>query len=92
MSHGSAASPIRKLGFWLGVGVLVLIQQYPGFWSSETLVLDFLPAPLFYQVIVSLLAVAVWWVGTIVAWPDDPDAVEQEPQAGNEMAPLEDAS
>lgn len=61
--------------FWLSVVLLVGLQQYPGLWGSKTLVLDFLPMPLFYQVAVSLLAVVVWWVGTVVAWPeDDPES------------------
>ena len=57
--------------FWLSVILLVGLQQYPGLWGSKTLVLDFLPMPLFYQVVVSLLAVVVWWIGPVVAWPDD---------------------
>ncbi len=61
----------RQRCFWLGVLLLVGLQQYPGLWGSKTLVLDFLPMALFYQVVVSLVAVVVWWVGTIVAWPDD---------------------
>ena len=61
----------RQRCFWMGVLLLVGLQQYPGLWGSKTLVLDFLPMALFYQVVVSLVAVVVWWIGTIVAWPDD---------------------
>jgi hypothetical protein len=60
-----------RRGFWIGVILLVALQQYAGFWDSRTLVLGFLPAPLCYQVVVSLLAVVVWWIGTAVAWPAD---------------------
>ena len=87
MPSDKPKSQIRRLSFWVSVVVLVAVQQYPGFWSSETLILDFLPVPLFYQVIVSVLAVAVWWVGTIVAWPVDDDS-----DAASDMAPLEDGS
>ena len=57
--------------FWVAVLLLVLGQQWSGYWSTETVVLGFLPAPLFYHVVVSLAAVVVWWIGTVVAWPDD---------------------
>ncbi len=63
-----------RVAFWLSVVGLVVLQQYPGFWKSEFLVAGFMPAPLFYQVIVSLLAVVLWWIGTRVAWPDDTDS------------------
>jgi|GEM_PF-2809332 hypothetical protein len=65
-----------RRGFWIGVILLVAVQQYPGFWDSRTLVLDFLPVPLCYQIVVSLLAVAVWWIGTVVAWPADSSDAE----------------
>lgn len=84
MPNARPATRMGKLSFWLSVAVLVAIQQYPGLWESKTLVLGFLPAALFYQVVVSLLAVGVWWVGTIVAWP-----VEDDP---GEVAPTEDGS
>ncbi len=65
------ASKWRRRGFWFSILVLVALQQYAGFWDSTTLVLGFLPAPLCYQIVVSLLAVAAWWIGTVVAWPGD---------------------
>ena len=68
-------TPSRPRGarnvFWAVVLLLVVAQQWSGYWSSETLVFGFLPSPLFYHVMVSLAAVVVWWVGTVVAWPDD---------------------
>ena len=93
MRNRSASSAVwGRRAFWLSVVVLVAIQQYPGFWSSRTLVLDFLPAPLFYQVLVSLLAVVIWWVGTLVAWPDDGQSDASDAAAGGEIAPREDGS
>lgn len=68
-------TPSRPRGarnvFWAVVLLLVVAQQWSGYWSSETLVFGFLPSPLFYHVMVSLAAVVVWWIGTVVAWPDD---------------------
>ena len=93
--RGATSAVWGRRAFWLSVVVLVAIQQYPGFWESKTLVLDFLPAPLFYQVVVTLLAVALWWVGTLVAWPDDGQSETTETTemtAGGEMAPREDGS
>ncbi len=72
--------------FWLLVATLVAAQQCSLFWQSGTagktseqlsaeigqgLILGFLPTPLFYHVCVSLAAVVIWWIGTIVAWPGD---------------------
>jgi len=71
MSENPSGSRLSRSAFWLVVLLLVGAQQWSGAWSSKTLVLGFLPSPLFYHVMVSLAAVAVWWVGTIVAWPDD---------------------
>ena len=71
MSRQNGPLVTKARCFWLSVILLVGLQQYPGLWGSKTLVLDFLPMPLFYQVVVSLLAVVVWWIGTVVAWPDD---------------------
>lgn len=70
----------RRLGFWCLVVLLIVAQQWPGFWKDETLVAEFLPAPLFYHVLISLAAVAVWWLGTVVAWPQGAASrTEQEP-------------
>lgn len=74
----------RRLGFWCLVVLLVGAQQWPGFWASETLVAGFLPAPLFYHVFISLAAVAVWWLGTVMAWPGDTaDEADDEPAAAS---------
>ena len=71
MSEIRSSSRAARNVFWAIVLLLVLAQQWPGFWSTETLVFGFLPSPLFYHVVVSLAAVVVWWIGTVVAWPDD---------------------
>ena len=71
MSENPSGSRLSRSAFWLVVLLLVGAQQWSGAWSSKTLVLGFLPSPLFYHVMVSLAAVVVWWVGTVVAWPDD---------------------
>jgi len=93
MTNPSGSSAVwRRRVFWLSVVVLVAVQQYPGFWDSRTLVLDFLPAPLFYQVAVSLLAVVLWWVGTVVAWPDDVPFQANDAEVGGKMASREDGS
>ncbi len=68
-SRDNGAPRWYRRGFWIGVILLVVLQQYAGFWDSRTLVLGFLPVPLCYQIVVSLFAVAVWWIGTAVAWP-----------------------
>ena len=93
MTNPSGSSAVwRRRVFWLSVVVLVAVQQYSGFWDSRTLVLDFLPAPLFYQVVVSLLAVVLWWVGTVVAWPDDLPSQANDAEVGGKMASREDGS
>ena len=93
MTNASGSAAVwRPRVFWLSVVLLVAVQQYPGFWDSRTLVLDFLPAPLFYQVVVSLLAVVLWWVGTVVAWPDDVSSEANDAEVGGEMVPREDGS
>ena len=71
MSEIRSRPQATRTVFWVAVLLLVLGQQWPGFWSTEALVFGFLPAPLFYHVVVSLAAVVVLWIGTVVAWPDD---------------------
>ena len=71
MSESRSRPRAVKNMFWVAVLLLVLGQQWSGFWSDDTLVFGFLPAPLFYHVVVALAAVVMWWVGTVVAWPDD---------------------
>ncbi len=93
MSENPPGSRLSRSAFWLVVLLLVGAQQWSGSWSSETLVLGFLPAPLFYHVMVSLAAVAVWWVGTIVAWPDDtkgPEALLSDAEVVRTTGPSED--
>ena len=71
--------------FWVAVLLLGLGQQWSGYLSTETVVLGFLPAPLFYHVVVSLAAVVVWWIGTVVAWPDDTlDAMDSGGELGGD--------
>lgn len=84
----------RVAVFWVLVATLVGAQQCSLFWQDgaagktteqlsaeigQGLVLGFLPAPLFYHVCVSLAAVVVWWIGTIVAWPGDAPITESRP-------------
>ena len=75
----------RVVAFWVLVAALIVAQQCSWFWQSDVLVLEFLPAPLFYHVCVSLAAVVVWWIGTIVAWPGD-SSISARPSPPTEMS------
>ena len=85
MSEIRSRPQATRTVFWVAVLLLVLGQQWPGFWSTEALVFGFLPAPLFYHVVVSLAAVVVLWIGTVVAWPDDTlDAMDSGGELGGD--------
>lgn len=70
----SAPTPprARAIALWALLAGLVLVQQdYAGWWDAPVIVLGFVPRPLAIQVGVSLAAAAVWWWATRWCWPAD---------------------
>lgn len=60
----------RSVALGLMLAGLVLVQQdYAGWWDAPAIVLGFVPRPLAIQVGVSLAAAAVWWWATRWCWP-----------------------
>jgi hypothetical protein len=71
-TSGPARPQARAIALWLSLAGLVLVQQdYAGWWDAPVIVLGFVPRPLAVQVGVSLAAAAVWWWATRWCWPAD---------------------
>lgn len=67
---------------WGALFVLLLLQQdYPRWADSPELVFGFLPTPLAYHMLISLVAGLLWFLATVFCWPKLVD----ETQAGLEQ-------
>ena len=82
----------RVAVFWSLVAALVLLQQVPWAWARTELVLGFIPFPLFYHVCISLACVALWWLGTRIAWPADEGNLTGLPREAEAAEDAEDAA
>ncbi|QDU94184.1 hypothetical protein [Lignipirellula cremea] len=64
---------------WFLVVLLIVLHQDFWLWGDATLYFGFLPSTLLYHVVLSLAAVATWWLATIYAWPVETiEAVKRE--------------
>lgn len=61
---------MRRL-IWILIILLILLHHDFWYWSDDTLVFGFIPIGLFYHICISLAAVGVWLLATLIAWPDD---------------------
>jgi hypothetical protein len=64
----------RRL-MWLLFAVLVVLHYDFWFWSSDSLLFDFLPVGLAYQILISLAASALWGWAAFCAWPAELEKV-----------------
>ena len=70
---------------WVLVVILLIIHQDFWFWEDSRLVFGFIPIGLFYHACISIAAGIVWYVATVVAWPEEID-FEAEEQKREEKA------
>jgi hypothetical protein len=60
---------------WILFVVLVVLHYDFWFWNSGTLLFDFLPVGLAYQILISIAASALWGWAAFYAWPAELEKV-----------------
>ena len=70
----------RRL-MWLLFAVLVVLHYDFWFWSSGTLLFDFLPVGLAYQILISVAASALWGWAAFYAWPAELEKIVERESA-----------
>ena len=64
----------RRL-MWILFAVLVVLHYDFWFWDSGSLLFDFLPVGLAYQIVISIAASALWGWAAFYAWPAELEKV-----------------
>ncbi len=67
-----------KYVFWICIAILLVLHQDYWQWSDGTLDFGFLPRGMTYHAAISIAATVFWWVATIVWWPKNLSAKEED--------------
>ncbi|MDA7950372.1 MAG: DUF3311 domain-containing protein [Pirellulaceae bacterium] len=71
---------------WLAVLLMIGLHQDVWNWDNDRLVFGFMPVALFYHACFSVAAGILWFLATVVAWPEELEALDAEADRNSGMA------
>ncbi len=81
-----------KYLIWFLIALLIVLHQDYWQWNDTTLLFGFLPRTLAYHAGLSIAAAGVWWLATVVWWPEKFDDRPATPDVGTESDQGKDAA